>query len=97
MTGTVNPSEAVTLAQAIAICTLEGAHVLGAEQEIGSIEVGKLADMIVLDQNLFEVDPHQIYDTRVMQTILGGRIVYERSVQGEEDVRGMMRRHATAH
>jgi predicted amidohydrolase YtcJ len=81
LTGTVNPSEAVSLAQAIAICTLEGAWVLGAENDLGSIEVGKRADMIVLDQNLFEVDPDGISNTKVLQTILGGDVVFDRSLE----------------
>ena len=78
MTGTLNPSEAISLPQAIAICTLEGAFVLGVENELGSIEVGKRADMIVLDQNLFGIEPDHISNTRVLQTILGGAVVFER-------------------
>jgi predicted amidohydrolase YtcJ len=91
MTGTVNPDEAVTLEQAIAICTIEGAWVLGAENVLGSIEVDKFADMIVLDQNLFEIEADRIFDTRVLQTILGGNVVYERVEQGNEDVEGLRR------
>ncbi len=91
MTGTVNPDEAVTIEQAIAICTIEGAWVLGAEDVIGSIEVGKFADMIVLDQNLLEIEADRIYDTQVLQTILGGKVVYERAEQGNEDVEGLRR------
>ena len=48
------------------------------EGEIGSLEMRKYADMIVLDQNLFEVDAKDIYGTRVLQTIIGGEVVYER-------------------
>ncbi len=46
---------------------------------------GEVADMIVLDQNLFEIDADQIYGANVRQTILGGRVVYDRSEQGNED------------
>lgn len=81
LTGTVNPSEAVSLAQAIAICTLEGAWVLGVEDDLGSIEVGKHADVIVLDQNLFEIDPDDISNTKVLQTILGGDVVFDRNLE----------------
>jgi len=77
--GTVNASEAVSLEQAIAICTIEGAWVLGVEETLGSIEVGKLADLIVLDQNLFEIDADRISDTKVLRTLVGGRVVYERA------------------
>lgn len=74
--GAVNPSEAITLEQAIAVCTIEGAWVLGVEDEIGSIEVGKYADMVVLNHNLFEIDPEEIDGTQVLQTIMDGEVVY---------------------
>jgi hypothetical protein len=81
MRGTLNPSEAVSLSQAIAMCTLEGAWVLGAEDDLGSIEVGKHADMIVLDQNLFEIDRDDISKTKVLQAILGGNVVFDRNLE----------------
>ena len=79
MPGSLSPEQAITLEQAIAICTIEGAWVLGVEDEFGSLEVGKFADMIVLDQNLFEIDPKEIYGTEVMQAIVGGNVAYDRS------------------
>jgi predicted amidohydrolase YtcJ len=96
LAGTVNPSEAVSLEQAIAISTLEGAWVLGAERHIGSIEPGKFADMIVLDQNLLEIDPDLIDGTQVLQTILAGKVVYDRGAQGAENVEGLRRRFDTS-
>ena len=92
LTGTANADDAVSLEQAIEICTLEGAWVLGVENELGSIETGKLADMIVLDQNLFEIETAQIDGTNVLQTIIGGNVVYDRLQQGSEDVDDMMQR-----
>ena len=89
LAGTINAAEAVSIEQAIAICTLEGAWVLGAENDLGSIEVGKYADMILLDQNLFEIEAKQINDTQVLQTILGGKTVYDQSKQGSEDIDGL--------
>jgi predicted amidohydrolase YtcJ len=85
MAGTINAENAITLEQVIDVVTLQGAYVLGVEDILGSIEVGKFADMIVLDQNLFEIDADQIYGTNVLQTILGGNVVYDRSEQGNED------------
>ncbi len=81
--GRLNPKEAVTLEQAVAITTLHSAHVLGAEGDLGSIEEGKFADMIVLDRNLFDIEPTDISDTRVLRTIVGGDIVYSRLVHGD--------------
>jgi predicted amidohydrolase YtcJ len=72
MRGQVNPSEAISLDQALYISTLGGAEVLGADDILGSIEEGKLADLIVLDQNLFEIKPDNIYGTKVLITVVGG-------------------------
>ena len=46
------------------------------EDELGTVEVGKLADLVVLDRNILEVDPSLISDTRVDYTMSDGRIVY---------------------
>jgi predicted amidohydrolase YtcJ len=78
LAGKVNPADAITLDQAIAVATLEGAWVVGAENGLGSIETGKFADMIVLDSNLFDIDPARIDETQVLRTVVGGRVVYER-------------------
>ena len=49
------------------------------EDQIGSLEVGKKADLIVLDHNLFDVDPYRIHDTRVLLTMFDGDVVYRAS------------------
>jgi hypothetical protein len=46
------------------------------EDEIGSIEVGKMADIVVLDQNIFDVEPYSIHKTNVVMTLLNGEVVY---------------------
>jgi len=76
MPGQINPSEAITLEQALYITTLGGAEVLGVEDKLGSIAVGKFADMIILDQNLFDVEVTEIYGTKVVSTIVDGIEVY---------------------
>ena len=57
--------------------TLDAAYQLHMEDVIGSLEVGKKADLVVLDRNLFEVDPHEIYETQVIMTVMDGEVVYE--------------------
>jgi hypothetical protein len=47
------------------------------ENELGSIEKGKAADMVVLNRNLFKIDPESIIDTKVVYTIFAGKIVYD--------------------
>jgi hypothetical protein len=56
--------------------TINSAYQLHRENDIGSIEAGKQADLIVLSQNLFRVPTEKISDTRVLMTMLGGAIVY---------------------
>jgi len=72
----MNPEQRITLEQAIAAFTINAAFVNHQEQETGSIEVGKLADLIVLDKNLFDIDASEISDARVLVTLFEGRAVY---------------------
>jgi predicted amidohydrolase YtcJ len=71
------PEERVDLAVALAGYTINGAYLDFQERETGSIEVGKAADLVVLDRNLFEIPTADIHRTRVLYTILGGRIIHE--------------------
>jgi len=70
------PHETIDLATALAAFTINSAYVNGIEKETGSIEVGKLADLIVLDRNLFGIPAKEISDTKVLLTLLGGQPVY---------------------
>ncbi len=54
--------------------------------KIYTVNEAQPADMIVLDQNLFEIDSKDIDETRVLQTIMDGKIVYDRGNQGDGDV-----------
>jgi predicted amidohydrolase YtcJ len=58
--------------------TLEGAYSLFKENDIGSLEVGKLADIIILDRNLFQVPAYEIHNTSVVQTIFNGKVIYKK-------------------
>jgi len=70
-------SERLELETLIRGFTLDAAYQLHMEDELGSLETGKLADLVVLDRNLFETEPYEIHDTEVLMTVLGGEIVYE--------------------
>jgi len=67
----------LTVAQAIRANTYGAAYGIGVEDKIGSIEVGKLADLIVLDKNLFDIDPHEIHKTKVEMTMMDGAIRHQ--------------------
>jgi predicted amidohydrolase YtcJ len=71
------PSQRLTVAEAIDGYTLGAAIAGRREKNEGSLEPGKLADLIIVDRNLFEIDPHSIAETKVVTTIVGGRVVYE--------------------
>jgi predicted amidohydrolase YtcJ len=70
------PEERIDLRDALAAFTLNAAYVNFQDDRTGSIEPGKLADLIVLDRNLFAIPPEQISETRVLLTLLGGRPIY---------------------
>jgi predicted amidohydrolase YtcJ len=71
------PGERVSLEQAIAGYTLGAAFSGHREASEGSLEEGKLADLIVLDQDLFQVAPSEIHKTKVLLTMVGGKVVYQ--------------------
>jgi predicted amidohydrolase YtcJ len=72
----IGPNERITPLQALKAITLDGAYMYREEKTKGSLEVGKLADMVVLSENPLAVDAMKIKDIRVLQTIKEGRTVY---------------------
>ena len=86
------PKERLTLQQAIEGYTLGAAIGARREKTEGSIEPGKLADVIILSQDLFSAEPSQIYKTQVLLTIVGGKVVYQspewKAPKSESSARG---------
>lgn len=70
------PSEAIGLPEAIAAFTINAAYANRLDDQTGSIEVGKLADLIVLDRNLFEIPAAGISDAKPLVTLLEGKAVH---------------------
>ncbi|MCI0518361.1 MAG: amidohydrolase [Woeseiaceae bacterium] len=70
--------EALTVVEALRAYTALGAWLTFDERQTGTIEPGKFADMIVLDQDITSGHPDHIVNTRVLQTWLGGKLVYQR-------------------
>jgi predicted amidohydrolase YtcJ len=78
--GTVyGPEEKISMPEAIRHYTRDGAYLTRQEKVKGTLEPGKLADMIVLNSDLLTIDPSLILATKVDLTIVGGRVVYERT------------------
>jgi predicted amidohydrolase YtcJ len=71
------PEQRLSVAETITGYTLGAAYAGRREKTEGSIESGKLADLIIVSQNVFEVDPHKLAETKVLTTIVGGRVVYQ--------------------
>jgi predicted amidohydrolase YtcJ len=74
----VNPAECVNAQQALQMYTINAAYASGEENIKGSLEIGKLADIVVLSDNPLAVPPERIKDISVEMTIIGGKVVWER-------------------
>lgn len=77
------PEQRMTRDEALKHMTIWGAKASFMEDEVGSITVGKLADLVVLSRNIMTVPARQILDTEVLMTVVGGRVVYEQE-EGEK-------------
>ena len=69
--------ERVDLAQALAMHTINSAYAANQEKQRGSIKIGKLADLVLIDKDLTKIQKTELLDAKVALTILGGRIVWE--------------------
>jgi len=70
------PDERISVETAIRTLTSEAAWQLGSEHEVGSLEAGKFADLVILDKDPRKVDPDSIKDIRVLETWMNGERVY---------------------
>jgi len=71
------PEQRLTVEETVRGYTLGAAYAGRREKMEGSIERDKLADLIIVSQNIFEVDPHRLAETKVLTTMVGGRVVYQ--------------------
>jgi predicted amidohydrolase YtcJ len=71
------PQQRLTVEESVRGYTLGAAYAGRREKTEGSIERGKLADIIIVSQNIFEIDPHRLAETKVLTTMVGGRVVYQ--------------------
>ena len=71
-------SQAVTVLQAIRCCTYNAAYQSYEEKIKGSIEVGKLADLIICDRDILAMDTHELHNVKVDLTMIDGKVEYQR-------------------
>ena len=76
------PEQKLSMAEAVRLYTLGSAYASFEENSKGSLEPGKLADMTVLSKDIFKIDPKEILTTEALATVLGGKIVYQKSRSG---------------
>jgi hypothetical protein len=78
-TGGYEPEEKFTIKEAIRCYTLNGAKSIGMEKKLGTLEAGKYADIIVLDHNILDCSDQELRNTKVVLTMLGGKVVYQKT------------------
>jgi hypothetical protein len=71
------PDQRVSVEEALRVGTLYGAYASYEEHSKGSVEAGKLADLVVLEKDPTKVDPFSIIDIKIERTMVGGRWVFE--------------------
>ena len=71
------PEQKLTVAETVEAYTMGSAYAEFQDQEKGSITAGKLADILVLSDDIFTIAPEKIRDVKVLKTIVGGKIVWE--------------------
>jgi predicted amidohydrolase YtcJ len=73
-----NPAERLSVQKALELYTINGAHIAFQDGDRGSLQAGKLGDLVVLAEDPFSVDHEQLKDIPVEMTVLGGEVVYQR-------------------
>ncbi len=72
------PEQKITVAEALNAYTIDAAYSSFEEKIKGSLEKGKLADFVVLNQNIFTIAPEKIREVEILKTIVGGKMVFEK-------------------
>jgi predicted amidohydrolase YtcJ len=70
------PNQRITVDEALRVYTINGAYATREEAIKGSISVGKLADFVMLAQDMHTIDPNKIKDIQIVRTVVGGNVVY---------------------
>jgi predicted amidohydrolase YtcJ len=72
------PEQRITVEEALRAYTIDAAYASFEETRKGSLERGKLADLVILDRDITAIRPEEIADVSVVSTIVGGGVAYDR-------------------
>lgn len=72
----LGPRQGITVREALELYTINNARIMGVETDRGSIEAGKMADLVVLSRDFVTGEPNAIRDTQALLTLLGGKVVH---------------------
>jgi predicted amidohydrolase YtcJ len=72
----IGADQALTAEQAVLAHTIAAAHAIRAEGRLGSLEAGKLADLVVIDGDLFACSPAEIRELGIGMTVIGGEVAF---------------------
>ncbi|MEO5623524.1 MAG: amidohydrolase family protein, partial [Dokdonella sp.] len=78
------PDQKMTLIEALRAFTLDAAYAAHQEKTLGTLEPGKWADFILIDRDLFKSSPEDIWSTKVLETWVAGKRVYQRAKAQDE-------------
>jgi predicted amidohydrolase YtcJ len=70
-----NEENIIDLYESLESYTINSAELLGLKKYVGSIEEGKLADLIILDKNIFKIDPWMIHSAKVIWVMINGEVI----------------------
>ncbi|MCL4423857.1 MAG: amidohydrolase family protein, partial [Firmicutes bacterium] len=70
------PEERITLPEALRAYTLGAAYASGKDHLLGSLRPGKLADLLIIEKDVFHLPPEEILDPGLRATVVGGRVVF---------------------
>ena len=82
------PEQKLSVAEAVEAYTMGSAYAEFQDQVKGSISAGKLADLVLLSEDIFSIEPARIREVKVLKTIVGGKVVWDSSVDGGRELTG---------
>jgi hypothetical protein len=72
------PRQKITVEESLRAYTIDAAYAAFSESSLGSLELGKLADLVILERDLLKTPPHELNAVRIVTTMVGGKVVYRR-------------------